>query len=143
MKILLLEDNEDFVKLIKLAYSNEKIINFSSIREGTEWLHFNRPDLILIDLGLDDSYGINTLIQLQNYKVPKIVITANTNLNIEALKYGVTDYILKQGNIADIYTRISFNLEKFRPKRNLKLHPDTFEQIKTLISVENKLTFAS
>jgi len=141
VKILLLEDNKDFVELIKLIYNNEKIFSFPSIREAHNWLATNKPGLILVDLGLEDSYGLNTLDELSKYKIPKVVVTANPNLAKQSAEKGAVDYILKNCDTSDILTRIGFNIEKYRKKQKSLFSQQAFEEIKASLNFSpEKLT---
>lgn len=134
MPILLLEDNQQFVDLIRFTYSEEEFVVFDSIAEALKWTEGNCPRMILVDLGLSDSFGIETLIKLKSISCPKIVVTGNTMLAKQAAKEGAVDYINKNGDIDEVLGRIGFNIEKYKKKPCLRFAPDVFEQIKVHIS---------
>jgi DNA-binding response OmpR family regulator len=68
-KILLIEDNPDDAELVKRRLSRSTSAKFvvssvRSLREGMEQIESNPPDLILSDLGLPDSHGLDTVTRI-------------------------------------------------------------------------------
>jgi two-component system cell cycle response regulator len=72
LKILLVEDNEGDERLIRELLREQKIISFnidlaSSLKVAEGKISGNKFDIILLDLGLPDSSGLETLIKLTTY----------------------------------------------------------------------------
>jgi DNA-binding response OmpR family regulator len=89
--------------------------------------------MILVDLGLADSQGLDTLRELRGYKVPKVILTARFDLSSAVTNLGAIDYIVKTTPLPEIYERIMFNIAKVKGSRKL-LSPSAFEQLKTCVA---------
>ena len=109
INILLIEDNPADAALIKeslLGSISENTNGFKFKLEYTDRLaagieRLNKGDIniVLLDLSLPDSLGLNTLTKLHS-KIPNIPIIVLTNhddeiIAIDAVEEGAMDYILK------------------------------------------------
>ncbi|HAE91398.1 MAG TPA: DNA-binding response regulator [Tissierella sp.] len=116
-KILILDSDKSFVKGLKYSleqdgYIIDMIFNGKDILEK---LKINNYDLILLDLILPDSNGLNVCQAIRNVsQVPIIVITEkDEDINkILALEYGADDYIVKPFNILELKARIKAILRR-------------------------------
>jgi two-component sensor histidine kinase/CheY-like chemotaxis protein len=104
MKILVIEDNIPDMELIReLLYDyrpdSYDVLHVERLSAAIPYLSDSGIDIILSDLGLPDSQGIETLRTLKKYSgdVPIVVLTGldNEMLGIEALKEGAQDYLVK------------------------------------------------
>jgi DNA-binding response OmpR family regulator len=104
IKILLIEDNlgdsyliEDHLEeFANFSYELKKV---ATLKEGLSILKKKPFDVIMLDLELPDSYGINTFLSIHN-KNPLIPIIILTELHDEtirshALKQGAYDFLIK------------------------------------------------
>ena len=103
--LLLIEDNEDDVVMIKAFLPNEfKFIWCSSADEARPHLSNDNLDLILLDHGLPDTNALSFLeeIKLHCPHLPVIILTGNEDpaLAVSAIKKGAVNYLLKD-EIAD------------------------------------------
>ncbi len=102
--ILLVEDNPDDADLLEKYLAEAEQPQFTLITVGRmtaalERLAEEKIDLILLDLGLPDSQGGETLAHIQN-EAPDIPIIILTGMNdeaaaIQAVQQGVQDYLVK------------------------------------------------
>ncbi len=94
LHILLVEDNEGDVRLIKEAFSESKIEkNFSVARDGEDALNFLyakaqyssriRPDIILLDINLPKKNGFEVLEKIKNdpefKRIPVIMLSSSSS----------------------------------------------------------------
>ena len=102
--ILLIEDNPGDIRIIKELLIEAKELKFilhsaENLLKGLTCLAENSFDIILLDLMLPDSSGIETLERiLDEISIsPIIVLTGmdNMNLAIKAVKAGAQDYLVK------------------------------------------------
>ena len=103
LKILLIEDNPGDADLIEEMLSRAdvrfelKCVN--RLAAGIEQVKAGGLDVILLDLGLPDSRGLDTLMRLKESKpkAPVIVLTGLTDETVgtEAVKAGAQDYLIK------------------------------------------------
>jgi len=126
LSILTIEDNPSDLFLVEhmLRSSNLQIAKLYStdrISQAREMIQSLEIDIILLDLTLPDSFGINTFIHLKPavQKVPVIILTglADTCLALEAIKEGAQDYLVKGEFNENLMAKsIQYSLER---KRNL------------------------
>ena len=107
MKILLMEDNPGDARLIREMLADAGGQGFaiewvSRLAEGLERLGRGGIDLVLLDLDLPDSQGLDTFIKAhaQAPQVPFVVLTglADETLALTAVRKGAQDYLFKDGN---------------------------------------------
>jgi len=137
LKVLLIEDNAGDARLIQEMLKDIETASFesewvSSLSAGLKRLSEIHFDALLLDLGLPDSKGIETLEQLlsQAPEVPVIVLTglADEMIGIEAVQKGAQDYLVKGPVNSDLLVRaIRYAIERKRlisELRNLSLRDD-------------------
>jgi DNA-binding response OmpR family regulator len=85
-------------------------------REARELLRGEEFDLVLLDLQLGDSDGIDILREIKNTwpATEVILLTAHGSINsaIAALRLGAFDYLLKPAQVQDIRERVERGLEQ-------------------------------
>lgn len=140
-KVLLIEDNLIDSKLLKAKLKSlEKNIDAlyevdstDTFQSGMKALGDNSYDIVLLDLNLPDSEGINTVINARRHtKLPIIVFTAQEgdSIGIESIKNGAQDYIYKGNQDAIfIHKTIIFSLERYKLQKNLENQKLQIEKI--------------
>ncbi len=106
IRIMLVEDNVEFAKLVQLFLRQHKPEHFDVVwkENGTQALQdFARGeeyDVILMDYFLPQQNGLEVTKRLheRNIRVPVIFLTVNKDfdLAVEVLKLGVEDYLVKE-----------------------------------------------
>ncbi len=103
-KILLIEDNPSYARLVQkmLAVSSQvecQIECAERLSTGLEYLVKGKIDVVLLDLGLPDSQGLDTLrkVHAQAPAVPIVVLTGidDETLAVQAMRQGAQDYLVK------------------------------------------------
>ncbi len=114
VNILLIENDlaqvNRIVELLKLSKSISSRLEYSfELGKGLEYLS-ERIDIILLDLYLPDSKGLETLrtVYSEADDIPILIISdsANELLAAEALRGGAQDYILKEDLNPDMLSRV-------------------------------------
>jgi two-component system cell cycle response regulator len=137
MKILLIEDSSADAKLIgemlkDVSFPTPDLVHASRLSAGLKRISEERFDALLVDLGLPDSKGIDTLkkVLVQAPEIPIIVMTglADEVTGIQALHVGAQDYLVKGSVNGDLLIRsIRYAIERKRlmtELRNLSLLDD-------------------
>ena len=102
--LLLIEDNPDDAKLIqemlkKAAVERFDVVNVNRLSTGLKHITEKQPDVILLDLGLPDSQGLDALTKIYNLgsKIPIVVLTGwdDQSASLAAIKQGAQDYLIK------------------------------------------------
>ncbi|WP_202807370.1 hybrid sensor histidine kinase/response regulator [Synechocystis sp. PCC 7509] len=115
IKVLLIEDNKAEARLLHefLQASQSKqfsLVHVTRLKEALTQLEESCFDIILLDLTLPDSQGLDSLTPLKDLapSLPIVVLT-NTNdeeLAIEAVRQGAQDYLVKrQVNNTEVLVR--------------------------------------
>jgi two-component system cell cycle sensor histidine kinase/response regulator CckA len=104
MHVLLIEDNEDDACLIGETLTERTAADIElewvdRLGSGLTRLAEDKIDLVLLDLSLPDSHGLETLdkVQRQSPDVPVIVLTHldDEAVAVQAVRKGAQDYLLK------------------------------------------------
>jgi diguanylate cyclase (GGDEF)-like protein len=127
--VLLIEDNPiDILLLRELLAKRKKTVYFveavNDLKSGIEFLQKEKPDVILLDLYLPDSQGINTFDSLyaQMLDIPIIVSTAleDENAALLAVNNGAQDYLLKGTITSALLSRsIKYAIERKKAENKI------------------------
>jgi two-component system response regulator HydG len=108
LKILLIEDDISFCKLLEkfLTKNTYGVITSYTAAEARSNLQKETFDLILMDLRLPDSDGLELMMEIKTSfpAVPVILMTGYSDVNtaVKAIKNGAADYISKPFNPEEI-----------------------------------------
>jgi signal transduction histidine kinase/DNA-binding response OmpR family regulator len=103
-RVLLVEDNPGDARLIREMLAEAGTQDFTiewvtRLADGLELLGGNHIDLVLLDLGLPDSKGLDTFIKVHERapQVPFVVLTglADETLALTTVRKGAQDYLFK------------------------------------------------
>lgn len=85
----LLGANFPEIKLVGIA---------NSVLSGLELIRAQNPDLVLLDIELNNEKGFQILQELKPYSFKVVFITGHDSFAIKAIKFSALDYILKPVN---------------------------------------------
>ncbi|MBT3390041.1 MAG: GAF domain-containing protein [Chloroflexi bacterium] len=127
--ICLIDDNPGDVRFIQETMQGERTANydvlvFSCLADGIAQYEQQRFDILLLDLNLPDSRGLDTLISAREAlpQVPVIVLTGleDEALALQAVQSGAQDYLVKGEFDAKFLARaISYAHERHQLKQRL------------------------
>lgn len=112
--ILLIEDNPGDIRLVKemlhfAGHGSFQLNNVPGLAAAAEWLAEHSPDIILLDLSLPDSHGVETFLRIQNIvsAIPIVVLSGSSDESVamEAVRLGAQDYLVKGLIDGDLITR--------------------------------------
>ena len=100
LKIVIIDDEKNvrivIKKLLTFIKMDYKVVGEApSIKEGKELILKTKPDIVLLDIRLEDGSGFDLLKQLPEINFKLIFITAYNEYAIKAFKFNALDYILK------------------------------------------------
>jgi signal transduction histidine kinase len=139
--VLLVDDDAADRRLVKLATAKASqgilfdIDTAESLSEAVECLGKRNYDVTLLDLGLPDSNGINTVRKAHeaNQDTAIIILTGldSEQIGIEAIKCGAEDYIVKGESLKHSLVRIILHaVERKQIKNNLVQTNEQLEMLK-------------
>jgi two-component system, LytTR family, response regulator len=136
---MIIEDNHDARCLLEGFLKEHTDINLvataSTVDEATlAWLKF-KPELVFLDVELDDHSGFEFLEKIQEFASGLTVIftTAYEHYSLQAIKHAAFDYLLKPIDPAELLLA----LEKYRAKESHHRFTQNLESLTTHLH-ENK-----
>ncbi|MDR2310505.1 MAG: response regulator transcription factor [Brucellaceae bacterium] len=112
VKILVVDDEPPIRKLLRVGLGTEGflILEAPSAAIAREIMRDDRPDLVLLDLGLPDMSGhdLLTLWRSELIDLPVIILSSRTDENgiVKALELGADDYVTKPFGMKELAARI-------------------------------------
>lgn len=127
--VLLVEDNPADARLVQERLSEGQPPCFhlecaAQLRESLERLNHGGIDVLLLDLGLPDSYGLATFVALHSKqpKVPVVVLSggADEELAIQAVQAGAQDYLVKGTEGSVLKRALRYAIERKRAEEQIR-----------------------
>ena len=124
--ILVIEDDAAIRSVLRVMLVREgyKLIEADSGARADIEVRSQKPDLLLVDLGLPDADGLSVIRRVRTWSpVPIIVLSARTmeDQKIAALDAGADDYITKPFSAPELLARVRAGLR--RQARGTELPP--------------------
>jgi two-component system, cell cycle sensor histidine kinase and response regulator CckA len=130
IKVLLIEDNPGDARLLQELLEEVTSVQFQlehvdRLNAGVQYLNAQSLDVILLDLSLPDSQGLETFIQLHHWaaEIPIVVITGlnDETLADRAVQAGAQDYLVKGQVNSDLLARsIRYAIERNRTDQRIR-----------------------
>ncbi len=124
--VFIVDDDLGLLRLIEKSLRRERYstATASSAREAMDWLGNNQPDLMLLDLKLEDAGGQEVIEQMARTgrSVPFIIITGqgDERVAVEMMKRGARDYLVKDANFIELVpTMVRRALDQLERDRRL------------------------
>ncbi len=100
IKALIIDDESDarstLLSFLKSTCPHVNVVGEASgVQEGYKQIHLLEPDLIFLDIQMDDGTGFDLLEKVKNPEFFVIFTTAFDNHAVKAFKYAAVDYLLK------------------------------------------------
>jgi two-component system, OmpR family, KDP operon response regulator KdpE len=121
-KVLVVEDEAEIRRFVRLSLQAESldVAEADSVQRGLIEAGTQRPDLVVLDLGLPDGDGIDFIRGLRAWsEIPVIVLSARTTETdkIAALDAGADDYLVKPFGTGELLARVRAQLRR-HPRAN-------------------------
>ncbi|HVZ54882.1 MAG TPA: response regulator transcription factor [Pseudolabrys sp.] len=111
LKILVIDDEPPIRKLLRMGLNTQgyDVLEAPSGKAGLELLA-QKPDLVILDLGLPDVQGLDLLgtIRARNESVPVVVLSSRGDEagKVQALDLGADDYVTKPFGMDELLARM-------------------------------------
>jgi len=119
LKALIIEDDPNLIKAVQLAlkarWPQSTIVSIAEGNKGVEAVESEYPDVVLLDLGLPDTDGLDVLHQIRLFSnVPIIIITVRSEEidRLKGLELGADDYLVKPFSYLELVARVNALLRR-------------------------------
>jgi two-component system, OmpR family, KDP operon response regulator KdpE len=112
VKILVVDDEPPIRRLLRTGLGTQgyEIHEAENAAQAQSYLKREKPDLIVLDLGLPDQNGLDLLRQLREdgLDVPVVILSSRTDETgiVQALELGADDYVTKPFGMRELIARI-------------------------------------
>ena len=112
-KVLIVDDEPQIRRFLRasLQAHDYQVIEAENGKEGVRACTVQKPDLLILDLGLPDGRGIDFLrnLRTKGSVTPVMILTAHDRITerIEGLNAGADDYMVKPFDLAELSARIA------------------------------------
>ncbi len=112
MLILLIEDDRSITQALEHALKAQgySVNSVASGKDALLALETERPDFVVLDLGLPDMDGLDVLrkIRADDVDLPVLVLTARSGLDdkVTGLDLGADDYLAKPFEMSELFARL-------------------------------------
>ncbi|ADE54949.1 response regulator [Coraliomargarita akajimensis] len=131
LDVLLFEDNTVDAKLVTRYLEQSRmgcdVVRVASLGDGVKLLRKAAFDVVLIDLSLPDSEGVETVRRIASLTSEEVIIvltgTDDEALALQALKAGAQDYLFKDQLSSEALSRsIRYSMERANLLTRVELH---------------------
>jgi two-component system KDP operon response regulator KdpE len=111
LRVLIVDDEPPIRKLLRMGLDTQgyRVIEAADGKSALEHVR-EKPDLIILDLGLPDMQGLELLrtIRARNENVPIVVLSSRDDevAKVQALDFGADDYVTKPFGMDELLARI-------------------------------------
>ena len=111
-KILVVDDEPPIRRLLRTGLGTQgyEVLEAGTAQQGLARVGEDKPDLVVLDLGLPDRNGLDLLRQLreEGHDVPIVILSSRTDEAgiVEALELGADDYLTKPFGMNELIARV-------------------------------------
>ena len=113
MRILVVDDEPDVIESVRIGFELQwrevEVIGAAGGDEALDRVEQDRPDIVLLDIGLPDIDGFEALRRIREFSdVPIVMLTARDDAmdKVKGLELGADDYITKPFNHLELMARV-------------------------------------
>ncbi|MFC1522132.1 response regulator [Elusimicrobiota bacterium] len=118
--LLLVDDDEGILDFLMFLFKNigYDVATCRDVRSAMKWLEKNTANLVLLDIMMPDTHGLELCkwMRTKNNKTPVIIMTAldDEETANDAMAVGAVDFIKKPFNINELKMKVNTHLDEDR-----------------------------
>jgi two-component system, LytTR family, response regulator len=121
MKILIVDNEANLRKAIKeliriSGFSYTQIFEATGVHEAVEQISKHHPDIVFLDVEMEDGTGFDLMKQLANPQFELIFVTAHNKYAIDAFQFSAIDYLLKPVDPDKLHTSLGRAVSNIKTK---------------------------
>ena len=146
IKALIIEDEQHCIDRLSnlLATHCKKTIylagSFQTLEDGIRGIQQLQPDLVFLDVMLDEHTGFDLLERLDSIPFAVIFTTAHDKYAVEAFRFSAIDYLLKPVDPDDLIEAVEKLKEKISREELAKKFNVLFHNLKTIQATSRKIS---
>jgi two-component system KDP operon response regulator KdpE len=113
MRILVIDDEADVIESVRFGFTLQwreiDVVGATTGESGLDSIEHERPDIVLLDIGLPDIDGFDVLRRIRAFSdVPVVMLTADDDSmdKVKGLELGADDYVTKPFNHLELMARV-------------------------------------
>ena len=115
--ILIVDDEPQIRKILRITLESNsyKVMEAENGKDGIAFTAANKPNLIILDLGLPDQDGLSVLKNIREWSnIPVIILSVRNSEEdiVSCLDQGADDYLTKPFNTSELLARIRASLRR-------------------------------
>ncbi|HEX6037548.1 response regulator [Longimicrobium sp.] len=119
LTILVIDDEPQIRRVVRNALAGDgvRVLEAGTGREGIDLAAAERPDLVVVDLGLPDVAGASVVREIRKWSSAPIVVLSARHAESEKvalLDSGADDYVTKPFSAAELQARVRAQLRRAR-----------------------------
>lgn len=139
MKVAII-DNEEPVRLalqnmlIQHCPQVKSIVQANGVSAGTGLLMNEKPDLLFLDMEMEDGTGVDLLKQLPHINFQLVFITAHEKYALDAIKMSAIDFLLKPVEVDDLLMAVDKagkNIKNLDLQNQIQVLRDSLQSLKS------------
>jgi two-component system, OmpR family, KDP operon response regulator KdpE len=120
-RVLIVDDEPSIRKFLRVALTSQSyiVIEAASGQEALDRIAPDKPDIVILDIGLPDINGIEVTELLRKWtQIPIIILSVRgaESDKIAALDAGADDYLTKPFSVGELLARLRANLRRATKK---------------------------
>lgn len=142
MKVLIIDNEAPIREGLRLQLETyfpemQALQEATGVATGYAAIENFQPDIVFLDVEMDDGTGLDLLKKLGNYDFQLIFITAHNKYAVDAFKFSAIDFLLKPIDADDLMTSLEKAVSNLENK-NLKDQIQVLNDSMNTISLEQK-----
>jgi two-component system KDP operon response regulator KdpE len=111
LTVLVVDDEPPIRRFLRtsLKAAEYRVVEAADVKSALSALAAEKPDLLILDLGLPDQSGLDLISELRKGAAPPIIVLSardDERSKVEALDRGADDYISKPFGMAELMARL-------------------------------------
>lgn len=142
MKVLIIDNEAPIRAGLRMQLETyvpemEDLQEATGVATGLIAIETYQPDIVFLDVEMDDGTGLDLLKKLGSYNFQLIFITAHNKYAVDAFKFSAIDFLLKPIDIDDLMTSVGKAVQQLK-NRDLKEQIQVLNESMNKISMEHK-----
>jgi two-component system LytT family response regulator len=142
MKVLIIDNEAPIRAGLRLQLETffpemDALQEATGVATGITAIESFQPDIVFLDVEMDDGTGIDLMKKIGSYNFQLIFITAHNKYAVDAFKFSAIDFLLKPIDTDDLLTSLEKATSNLKNK-NLKEQIQVLNESMNAISLEHK-----